>query len=175
MVLTGENWSKYAVRLNGTDTGKLNYLLSSIERYWQGKTEIRREKGLSKCRLSHHKSYMFWPGIEPRPSVWLIAWAVALLPLMAYLTNFHTSAPVHLPSVWLVTTNHSHDSYTWSTCTSTVCLSTVNESWEPIIPISFTFSHMYWQSVGNRQVADVYTNALFPRCGKYEQGLDKLS
>jgi len=74
---------------------------------------------------------------------------------------------------------HSHDPYTWptqpTTYKSTVCLSTVNESWELNIRVSFAFNHKYGQSKGNRQVADVCTSALFPLCGKYEQGLDKIS
>jgi len=65
----------------------------------------------------------------------------------------------------LVIVSHSHESYTWptqpTTHRSTVCLTTVNESWKLNIRHSFAFSHMY------RQVADECTSALFPRCGKY--------
>ena len=186
MVLTGENWSTDALLIDGTDRGNWSTDALLMEWYWQGKTELRMqywwngtdrekpkyagEKWLSKCRI--------FPPQNPHVLTWERTPAPGVTNRLSHCTApttviFDKHSHHYLGTLAKCLPGHSHHSYTWptqrTTYNPTVCMSTVNGSMKLNIRVSLAFSHMY------RQLADVRTSALFPRCGKYEQGLDKLS
>jgi len=66
MILTGEMWSTGRKSLNSVGVIWMNDYGAMVERYWQGKTEVLREKKIRPSSLNFHLSKIVKTQTVPR-------------------------------------------------------------------------------------------------------------